>query len=726
VVQERNYLKEKFNFKCVPLKEFKRSPNNEKKIRFVFGWSVYRDTEKECPDTLFEKAEGIAIITGKPSNIIVLDFDSREAIEAVEKHCNTKIEGLSNYIIKTARGYHLFYKYDDIFEAKTAVRKGLDILTKGKLSFANEKNPGYILLKGEMPGEIPQCLKEYILGGKTTAFNERSISNYNPYTKPLCFLCETWLNSKYVTREIKREISARLLKNTPYDQANREGQRHDLSIHLAGICASDPTIDENLYEDFCRSFIEDVIQPDDDINELLEYCYTRNFDYDAEWEVKHKDSSNVAKQLEAKGIYICYSQREDKWVVFEKSYEGPTFKFTKSAVVDYIKKKTGNISYKMDIRQFDFITDQVYDIKKPSGVFSEGERFFENLYIRSKYMELAENEIIRFATENLGKPKMPNFIGKILKNIVPDEEQRGLLLHNIAHHIKTKEVPQTAIVLLGKQQGTGKGIFFDKILGRIYGHHFLKLEASSLSSNFNGEIENKLFVHCNEIAERRTHFTTQTYVNKFKNLIAEDIITIVGKGKETKNAKNHAFIVMSSNEEQPFKIDVGDNRRFNFFRTSNIPLREVCPEIETEDIDEIIEAEIEQFIVWLAWRAQTTTRAEYRRVIKTDLYESIKEASTPISEKIASAIVEKNIEALEEYVSEDFARLFERDVIKANLAYIKVSALKKHFNEEYVYVKRALASKGILFEGRYLPAEKIRARVCLWNAKGKMFEKLQI
>tara|TARA_B100001964_G_scaffold167909_1_gene184421 strand:+ start:1558 stop:2022 length:465 start_codon:yes stop_codon:yes gene_type:complete len=70
----------------------KRHPTKEEIRRW---WKKYPDAN-------------VAIVTGKISGIVVVDFDSKEAIEFAKKNNFDKAP-----LVETKRGYHAYYKYQE-------------------------------------------------------------------------------------------------------------------------------------------------------------------------------------------------------------------------------------------------------------------------------------------------------------------------------------------------------------------------------------------------------------------------------------------------------------------------------------------------------------------------------------------------------------------------------------------------------------------------------------
>ncbi len=732
VYERSQELKANFGFSSVPVKYFKRDAAGKKEFRFNLTWSHYRN--KECPKELFEGAQGLAILTGKASNLVIVDIDSLGVLHDLEKACGQSVESLCGYRVKTNKGCQLFYRFREI---PSLVRNKIDVLAEGRITFADSITPGYETCESPVLMDMPDCVYKFLMSSAASSpiFTEKKIQNY--YIKPLALLLEKWLeNTNSPEKSVKEEISARLLDKVPYDDACEEGMRHTLSLHVAGICAADPTISEDLFHAFCRLFISRVIQPDEEISPLIDYAYRNSFDFEPNWREKHKEMSNIPSRLNALGYYVFFEEARDRYIMTDEL--GEELELSVSNLKTNIQRILDE-DVKVNLREFPRIRKTWFFPDMPYGIVEHRGRLYFNTFNPTSNMEYYSSLREKISNGFLSKVNtLPPFIGAVLSNVFPAQEHRDLFLHNLAYHLHTKEPSMTAIVSLGATQGTGKGVLYDKIIASLYENKYvpdekgtllsgsstsyaLKITPQALNSSFNGSMRRKLFMHCNEVVENHSKFNTQSLVNKLKNIVAEEDIVVISKGKDEEVVPNYMFVVMSSNELTPFKIDSADNRRFNFFPTSDKKLVDVYPEMANWGSRDLHEKIIEEMPAFLQYLASIPLEAsKYRQVIHTELYENIKEASTPQCEKLANAIINKDISVLEEEASPELFDKFKASVLNSNLMYIPVRDLKELAGPIYNSLKRSLASKGVRFEYRYLPMEKKNARVCLWNPQGTM------
>lgn len=727
------------SLKLIPIKNIVVSDDGsktKKQIFFGFEWGnyIYRDV----PQEYFDDAKYLAFLCGQASNITIVDIDSEQAKEDLENALSSPIEQLSNHIIKTRRGWQLFFSYEDT-PSKVGVLSGVDVLNDKKLSFALVENEGYELYHdaGEL-SRMPYPLKKYLFGGSQnslTSFAAQEKRLYDCLHDPLVVYVQKYLQKpNKPTLAIKKVFKHRLFGGVPFDEVSTPGTRHNTFLHALGVLAADITIDEHTYYQMADALIA-LIQPDDkNLDSAIDYAYEKSFCYDPSWEKNRiaaeerviKEENSLFAQLEQLGYDLWYDPTRDRYNV-RNFYTGRIDVLPKTSLKDHIRRLLLHKKGLMIDPKFKFWEVISYDRvefnpQKPPRAREEieGGRLVSiyNTFLPSVRMQ--EFEELKKEVKEGEKVEMPPFISKVVENVFCVKEHRDLFLHNLAFWLHTKEPCQTAIISLGKTQGVGKSLLYESVLGKIVGYDYcLTRDASSVNSSFNGELENKLVVHYSEVTETKSKYTSPL-VYKLKNVIGEKNLVITGKGKETKNIRNYMFITMSSNDMHPFDIDFADNRRFNFFPTCDKKLKEVAKEIlASDDVDDVIEGELSQFLRYLA--SIKLSRKTYHKVIQTELYDTIRKDSAPLSEQVACAILNKDLDTLDDIASVELVDEVKRKICEQNLAYITSADLKMICSVgkvAYNYLIKAFKSQGVEITSRHLPMEKRQARVVVWNPKG--------
>ncbi len=145
------------------------------------------------------------------------------------------------------------------------------------------------------------------------------------------------------------------------------------------------------------------------------------------------------------------------------------------------------------------------------------------------------------------------------------EEDYEYLIKWIAHLFqKPADRCQTAIVFKGNQ-GSGKNIIIDGVIGRLLGVHYtLATKASLVTGRFNSLIANSILVFMNEALWSGD----KSVSGVVKSQTTDDEIVIERKGIEAEVMRNYARYIYASNNEWVTGAEFGD-RRFFYPTVSN-------------------------------------------------------------------------------------------------------------------------------------------------------------
>jgi len=149
-----HYL-ETLNWSVIPL-----SPDKKP----IVPWEKYQK-ERANRDQIMEwftekKAPMVGIVTGRISNLAVIDFDSKDNIEAL-------MEFENECVVETPRGYHVYFQYKDGLTNRTNLMEKVDVRAEGGYVVAppsvNKDGAKYLWsnlalgeLKPTIVGELPQ------------------------------------------------------------------------------------------------------------------------------------------------------------------------------------------------------------------------------------------------------------------------------------------------------------------------------------------------------------------------------------------------------------------------------------------------------------------------------------------------------------------------------------------------------------------------------------------
>lgn len=116
---------------------------------------------------------------------------------------------------------------------------------------------------------------------------------------------------------------------------------------------------------------------------------------------------------------------------------------------------------------------------------------------------------------------------------------------------------QTAVLMFGEKQGTGKSLFFEGIMRPIYGDYGATAGQHQLESTFTDWKSRKLFVLFEEVLSRSDRYN---HLGTLKHMITGRDQRINPKNLPERVEANHLNGVFLSNEPQPIPIDMEDRR----------------------------------------------------------------------------------------------------------------------------------------------------------------------
>ena len=123
-----------------------------------------------------------------------------------------------------------------------------------------------------------------------------------------------------------------------------------------------------------------------------------------------------------------------------------------------------------------------------------------------------------------------------------------------------------AFILKGAQ-GTGKSLLVDTI-GELLGrkHYITSSKPEDFFGTFAEGFLNKLLVNMNECEGK----DTIDFEGRLKSFITESSITINQKGIRPFQVNNYARLIITTNKQNPIKIDItSKDRRYIVFQSTN-------------------------------------------------------------------------------------------------------------------------------------------------------------
>ena len=118
---------------------------------------------------------------------------------------------------------------------------------------------------------------------------------------------------------------------------------------------------------------------------------------------------------------------------------------------------------------------------------------------------------------------------------------------------------QTALLMFGEKQGTGKSLFFQDVISPIYGEYGTVASQHQLDSNFTAWRSRKLFVLFEEVLSRDDKYS---HNGTLKYMVTGTSMSINQKNLPERTERNHMNAAFLSNEPQPIPIELEDRRFF--------------------------------------------------------------------------------------------------------------------------------------------------------------------
>lgn len=202
----------------------------------------------------------------------------------------------------------------------------------------------------------------------------------------------------------------------------------------------------------------------------------------------------------------------------------------------------------------------------------------------------------------------------------------------LAYTIQTRQKALTAWVFSGVP-GTGKGIFFDRILRPIIGEQYAtRKRLDHLEEQFNAYLERTLFLVYDEF---RLSDSKQDgkLLNKLKDEIVGPTTNIRAMRTDVNEVASYTNYIFFSNHLDVIRIEDGD-RRFNIAPPQLVPLRAVWPKI-TQELH-LLDGELGTFAGFLMAYACDETAA--RTCVENEAKARMKSLAMGFNERFCLAV----------------------------------------------------------------------------------------
>ena len=246
-------------------------------------------------------------------------------------------------------------------------------------------------------------------------------------------------------------------------------------------------------------------------------------------------------------------------------------------------------------------------------------------------------------------------IALVIHHICGSNDQDTLhFLNWLAWMVQNRDKTHTSWIFSGVP-GTGKGIFFERIMQPILGQRYaLKKRLDHAEENFNAYVAQALLIVFDEFRLRDSKADSKL-LNKLKDEITTTHTTLRAMRQDHKDIRSYTNYMFFSNHLDTMRIEEGD-RRFNVATPQRKPLIAVWPEVR-QDIDKI-DAEVGTFAGWLF--SFRTDDQKVRMTLENDAKAIMKDRAMYAPEQFCHAIKKGNLsyfyEVLDMDISNDISR----------------------------------------------------------------------
>lgn len=333
-----------------------------------------------------------------------------------------------------------------------------------------------------------------------------------------------------------------------------------------------------------------------------------------------------------------------------------------------------------------------FDPTDTRSLIKEMDKVIVNKFIPSQYMlDEEQHELAGIVGYGHGHAMMQDcpIIFTIIHHMLGnDDEAFEHFVNWLAFIFQTRQKSGKAWLIHGTN-GTGKGLFFNRIVNALFTQHHCKQQSLGeiIDDQFNGWMEHCIVLMIDEFNLENANKSVVATANEFKRMITEPTFSMRKMRVERETRKQHMNIILGSNDIGALTME--DKRRVNVAPRQTVMLDEVFPDIEDKDtFDPLIDKEVPTFARFLKGFKVSVKQA--RTMLKNDAKVKASEAGLNAAERFFKALKEGDFGVFAEILDtpEDLSLGMEK---LASLKHIKkiLRASLKHINtNKPVYIHK--------------------------------------
>jgi len=501
----------KLGFSTIPVNMIRHGQKVRKPA--IVRWEPYQEklpTEEELK-RFFDNGAHIAIITGKLSNLLVLDIDSEETHNEIEHLLPPTVT-----VLTPGGGWHYYFRYTDEFYTIARIDKaGLDIRAEG----------GYVVAP---PSTYPE-------GAPYKFADERGFSDIKIAVLPekLKEYIKSFGTMRQEKSDRRKESAA-----SWFDKAIQgvdSGNRNDMAIRLAGYFHHykiPPAQIQAIMVQWNKKNTPPL--EDSELNTLLTQFFRRKLDEQVDEVVTELNKNHAVVRV---GNSVAIMEK------FINDMAEQDFRIMKQTDFTLLyRNRTININRRsVPISNIWLDSDQR---KEYQGIIFDPDNKdpdYYNLWTGlSRKPQKGDWSLFREHIEDIIAPGYSDWLIAWMARVVQDPG--GIR-------------PGTVPVLRG-EQGTGKSLFVS-IFGELFGKHYTTISSvKGITRQFTHYLKDNVLLFLDE----GIWGGDKQSAGALKSIITEPWRMTEPKGFEAFRIKNHINLIIASNEEWIVPGGIGERR----------------------------------------------------------------------------------------------------------------------------------------------------------------------
>ena len=259
-------------------------------------------------------------------------------------------------------------------------------------------------------------------------------------------------------------------------------------------------------------------------------------------------------------------------------------------------------------------------------------------------------------------------IYKIMHHMLGNgDEEFERMINWLAYIFQTKQKTGVSWVLTGVQ-GTGKGLFYSRILRPLFGNAHVPMKAlQNIEEQFNHYMRTALFLVVDEFHMGSASQGALKIADKLKNQITEPTQTIRGMRSNQHEVPSYTNFIFLTNRLDAVNLEEAEDRRYNIGPRQEVALKHAHPEV-VDNLD-AIEYELPLFAGILSTFAYNKTLAT--NSIANDAKSEMRRVSMTVFEEFCDALKQGDVNYFAEVLQIDATALMGDNKIMTAQRYVK-------------------------------------------------------